>query len=90
MADPVPEDLLRSIRPDPNAPPETAESLAAKLPGFSPEAIGEALKMLCLSGVLEEATQPDGTTVYRYLHPERYRLLNTSDVKQPGPEFGRR
>lgn len=90
MPDPGLDTLLNPARPDPNAPPETLESLAARLEGFSREAIEEALRMLCLSGVLSKETLPDGTTGYRYRHPERYRLIHASDVKQPGPEFGRR
>jgi hypothetical protein len=90
MSDPQVEALLNSVRPDPDAPPETMESLAARLPGFPPEAITEALRMLTLSGVLVKETLPDGTEGYRYQHPERYRLLNVPDVKQPGPDFGRR
>jgi predicted transcriptional regulator len=90
MTEPGSEKLLRSIRPDPDASLETVESLSAKLPGFSRAAIEEALQMLCLSGVLGKETLPDGQTVYRYLHPERYRLVNASDVKQPGADFGRR
>jgi hypothetical protein len=85
-----PEELLKSIQPDPEGPPETAESLAARLPGFPREAVEEALSMLCLTGVLEKEVLPDGRTGYRYLHPERYRLINAPDVKQPGPDFGRR
>lgn len=90
MSDPRPEDLLHALRPDPDAPTESAESLAAKMPGFSPEAVAEALHMLCLTGVLTKEALPDGQIVYRYLHPEKYRLVNAPDVKQPGPDFGRR
>jgi predicted transcriptional regulator len=90
MSDPRPDDLLRTIRPDPDAPPMTVESLEAKLPGFSRAAIEEALSMLCLTGVLGKEALPDGQTGYRYLCPERYRLVDASDVKQPGPDFGRR
>ena len=90
MSEPSIEQLLQSVRPDPDAPPETADSLAAKLPGFSPQAIEEALRMLTLSGVLREETLPDGRKVYRYAHPERYRMINTPVIKQPGPDFGKR
>jgi hypothetical protein len=68
----------------------TAQAVAARLPGFSREAVEEALSMLCLTGVLAKETLSDGQTAYRYLHPERYRLINAPDVKQPGPDFGRR
>lgn len=90
MADHSPEELLNSLRPDSDGGPESIESLAAKLPGFSREAVEEALRMLCLSGVLDKETDAEGRTVYRYAHPERYRMVNASDLKQPGPEFGRR
>jgi hypothetical protein len=90
MSEPSIEQLLQSVRPDPNAPPETAESLAEKLPGFPPQAIEEALRMLTLSGVLREEKLPDGRTGYRYEHPERYRMINTPVIKQPGPDFGKR
>jgi len=90
MSEPSIEQLLHSVRPDPNAPPETAESLAEKLPGFSAQAIEEALRMLASSGVLREETLPDGRTGYRYEHPERYRMINAPVIKQPGPDFGKR
>jgi hypothetical protein len=90
MPDPGIEELLKTVHPDPDAPPETAASLAERLPGFPPAAIEEALRMLSLSGVLEKVELPDGETGYRYAHPERYRLLNTPVIKQPGPDFGRR
>jgi hypothetical protein len=90
MSEPSIEQLLQSVRPDPDSPPETAQSLAARLPGFPPQAIEEALRMLTLSGVLREETLPDGQTGYRYVHPDRYRLINTPVIKQPGPDFGRR
>jgi hypothetical protein len=90
MSDPSIEQLLQSVRPDPDAAPETAESLAARLPDFPAAAIEEALQMLCLAGVLAKETLPDGRTGYRYQHPERYRMINAPVIKQPGPDFGRR
>jgi hypothetical protein len=90
MPEPEMRSILDAVRPDPGRDVETPESLAARLPGFSPEAVAEAMRMLCLSGVLEEVTREDGTVGYRYAHPERYRLAGTSDVKQPEPDFGKR
>jgi hypothetical protein len=90
MPDSQPDEILRSLQPDPDAPPATLDSLAESLPGFSREAVEEALSMLCLTGVLVKETLPDGQPGYRYLHPERYRLINAPDLKQPGPGFGRR
>ena len=90
MPESRPDEILSALRPDPDAPPVTLEGLLEKLPGFSRQAVEEALSMLCLTGVLGKEILSDGQTGYRYLHPERYRLINVPDLKQPGPDFGRR
>jgi hypothetical protein len=90
MPDPKLETLLQSVTGPEGGEVQTAVSLAARLPGFSLQAIEEALRMLCLSGVLERKTLPDGSVGYRYAHPERYRLAGASDLRQPGPDFGKK
>ena len=85
MTSSLPEDL-----PQPSGQIETVDSLAARMPGFSREAVEAALESLVAAGVLTPETNEAGERVFRYTNPERYRLINVPDVKQPGPDFGRR
>lgn len=69
---------------------QTVDSLAELLPDFPREAIAEALESLSAAGVLAREAGPDGAQVYRYNHPERYRLINAPLIRQPGPDIGKR
>lgn len=69
---------------------ETVDSLAARLPGFPPEAIEEALDMLSAAGVLRKEAAPDGTLRYFYADPSRYKLAEMDVVRRPDGMSGRR
>ena len=71
-------------------PLQSANSLAERLPDFPRDAIAEALESLSAAGVLARETGPEGERLYRYQHPERYRLINAPLIRQPGPDFGKR
>ncbi len=69
---------------------ETVDSLAARLPAFSREAVAEALTMLADAGVLRRETVPDGTLRYFYADPSRYKLVDMDVVRRPDNTSGRR
>ncbi len=81
------EEITRALA---DSGPHTVESLAARLPDFSAEAIAAALDALAAAGVLKRLTTPEGEEQFQYTNPERYRLVDTPVVRQPGPQFGRR
>jgi predicted transcriptional regulator len=83
-----PETLLDALQAD--CEPQTVESLAARLPGFSREAVEQALDALAVAGVLRREKLPDGSERFHYAKPSAYKLVDTPVVRQPGPNFGRR
>lgn len=71
-----------------NPGPHTAESLAARLPHFPPEAIREALEALTAQGVLERVTEVEGPPQYRYVAPEKYVQHSLDVVRDPARRGG--
>jgi Fe2+ or Zn2+ uptake regulation protein len=76
----VADDLTRALS---NPGPHTAESLVERLPGFPLEAVREALETLAAQGVLARHDQPDGTTAYEYVAPDRYVQVNLDVIQDP-------
>ncbi len=70
--------------------PHTAATLAARLPGFPPEAIQQALDTLAAQGVLQRSDGPDGTPSYVYVDPSRYTQASLDVVRNPGDAHNRR
>jgi predicted transcriptional regulator len=55
-----------------DAGPHTVDSLAARMPDFSRDAIANALEALTTQGVLAREMGAEGVPQYRYVSPERY------------------
>jgi len=68
--------------------PHTAESLAARLPHFPPDAIREALEALSAQGVLERVVGEGGVPEYRYVAPEKYVQHTLDVVRDPAKRAG--
>jgi predicted transcriptional regulator len=83
-----PETLLDALQAE--GEPQTVDSLAARLPGFSREAVAEALDALAVAGVLHRERLPDGSERFHYAKPDAYKLVDTPAVRRPGADFGRR
>jgi predicted transcriptional regulator len=63
--------------------PHTVDTLAARLPFFSREAIAAALEALAAQGVLQRDETSDGT-VFHYVAPERYVQIEQDVIRSPG------
>ncbi len=72
-----------------DAGPHTAASLAERLPFLAPSAIGEALEVLVVQGVLERVPGVGDTATYRYVAPDRYVQANFGVVQDPAARFNR-
>jgi predicted transcriptional regulator len=80
--------LLEALQAD--GEPQTVDTLAARLPGFSREAVAQALDALAVAGVLRREKRPDGSECFHYARPGAYKLVDTPMVRRPGANFGRR
>ena len=81
-------DTLKQALQDPG--PHTAESLAARLPAFPPDAIRQALDLLTQQGVLERSEGANGQPAYTYVAPERYAQVNMDVIRDPAKAHNRR
>lgn len=78
-----------NLKPDPRQR-YTLDGLAHLMPDLDREALENAVEALTAAGVLTKDSDQSGEPMYRYTHPDRYRLIDVPDVKVPGPDFGRR
>ena len=83
MPDPI-SDALRQTGP------QSAAEVAARLPGYPPEIVAEALEALAEQGVLQREGGEGELPKYRYLAPERYQQINLDVVRDPGTGIKRR
>ena len=83
VSDPLSQELL-------HAGPQTAEELAARLPGYPPEVIAQALEALADQGVLQREAGEGEAPRYRYTDPGRYHQINLDVVRDPGTGIKRR
>lgn len=82
------DSLIEALRGD--GEPQTVDSLAARMPNFSREAVAQALDALAVAGVLRREKRPDGSECFHYAKPESYKLVDTPVVRRPGADFGKR
>jgi predicted ArsR family transcriptional regulator len=83
----MPDTLTEALS---NPGPHTAETLAERLPHFSPETIRDALEALAAQGVLRRSLREDGTPEYHYVAPEKYVQANLDVIKDPAKGQNRR
>ncbi len=73
-----------------DAGPHTVDSLAARMPDFSRDAIANALEALTAQGVLAREAGEDGVAQYRFVAPERYLHANQDVIRDIGQRGNRR
>jgi hypothetical protein len=82
------DELLSALQSD--GEPQTVESMAARLPAFSREAVAQALDTLAAAGVLRRERRSDGTELFHYANPRSYKLVDVPVIRRPDGNSGRR
>jgi hypothetical protein len=72
------------------AGPQSATSLAQRLPQFPAAAVEEALEALAAQGVLAREAGPAGEILYTLCAPERYTQIHLDVVRDPARGANRR